>query len=178
MIFNNDFYIDENDWLWAHSKRQRSRCGHFMRFLHCWEYFKWWFLIYDIEIKIDENDGLEAHCERQRSGCGHFPADVVSRNRRPKHRFDFQTLPAIFVQNDAPSPPPPTPPSNTVHSCWTCLFSGHLEGDGFWADLGKDLNTARSHNPWLQAGGLHLGGNNMDQQDVPTIAWVYNTHPQ
>ena len=89
------------------------------------------FFIYDIEIKIDENDGLEAHCERQRSGCGHFPADVVSRNRRPKHRFDFQTLPAIFVQNDAPSPPPPTPPSNTVHSCWTCLFSGHLEGDGF-----------------------------------------------
>ena len=75
----------------------------------------------------------------------------------------------------------PLPPSsllslsNTVYKCWTCLFSGHLEGDGFWADLGKDLNTARSHNPWLQAGGLHLGGN-MDQQDVPTIECTTPIH--
>ena len=88
------------------------------------------------DIDIDENDGLEADCERQRSGCGHFPADVVSRNRRPKHRFDFQTLPAIFVRIDAsPLPLPPLPPTttppNSEHNCWTCLFSGHLEGDGF-----------------------------------------------
>ena len=59
------------------------------------------------------------------------------------------------------------------HAC----FLVTLEGMGFELTRGKDLNTAaRCHNPWLEAGSLHLG--HPPRCTHPTIIPLHNiVHP-